>query len=81
MDLVDNLIQPLVVSVLFTVIGLVLFGAALWVMGRVTPFSIQREIEEDQNMALGIIIAAVIIGIAIILAATLIDIGGTPAAG
>ena len=33
---------------------------------KVAPFSVRREIEEDQNLALGVIIASVIIGIAII---------------
>ena len=33
-----------------------------------TPFSIRKEIEEDQNVALGIVIGSVIIGLALIIA-------------
>jgi len=59
----------LIETVVYTLIGLIIFGLAIWVMDKVTPFSIRKEIEEDQNTALGIIMGAVIIGIALILAA------------
>jgi hypothetical protein len=51
--------------------GLILFALAFWIMAKVSPFSIRKEIEEDQNMALGIVIAAVIIGIALIVSAAI----------
>jgi uncharacterized membrane protein YjfL (UPF0719 family) len=38
-------------------------------MGKVIPFSVRKEIEEDQNTALGIIMGSVVIGLAIIIAA------------
>ena len=63
-------LPDLVVSTLvFSLIGLVLFGLAFWIIGKVSPFSIRKELEVDQNVALGIVIAAVIIGIALIVAA------------
>jgi uncharacterized membrane protein YjfL (UPF0719 family) len=37
----------------------------------VTPFSIRKEIEEDQNIALGIVIGAMLLGIALIIAAAI----------
>ncbi len=55
----------------FTVIGLALFGLAFFLMGKVTPFSLRKEIEEDQNIALAIVIASVIIGIAMIIVAAI----------
>jgi uncharacterized membrane protein YjfL (UPF0719 family) len=55
----------------FTLIGLVLFGLAFFLMGKVTPFSLRKEIEEDQNVALAIVIASVIIGIAMIIVAAI----------
>jgi hypothetical protein len=36
-------------------------------MVKATPFSIRKEIEDDQNTALAIIMASVIIGIALII--------------
>ncbi len=58
-------------SVLWALLGLLLFALAFWVMGKVTPFSLRKEIEEDQNVALAIIMASVIIGIAIIIMAAI----------
>jgi putative membrane protein len=65
-----NQLADLVVETLaFTIVGLLLFALAFWIIVKVSPFSIRKEIEEDQNVALGIVIAAVIIGIALIVSA------------
>ncbi|MBI4956556.1 MAG: DUF350 domain-containing protein [Myxococcales bacterium] len=58
-------------SLVFVAIGLVVFALAFWLITKVSPFSIRKEIEEDQNVALGIVIGAVIIGLAIIIAAAI----------
>jgi len=65
----NQMLELIVTTLIFTITGLILFALAFWIMGKVTPFSIRKEIEEDQNMALGIVIAAVIIGIALIVSA------------
>lgn len=54
---------------LYTAIGLGFFSLAFWVICKVCPFSIRKEIEEDQNTALAIIIGSVILGIALIISA------------
>jgi len=65
-----NQLPELLISTLaFSIIGLLLFGLAFWIMGKAAPFSIRKEIEEDQNTALAILIASVIIGIALIVSA------------
>ena len=64
-------LQAILNVAVFTVIGLVLFGLAFFLMGKLTPFSIHKEIEEDQNVALAIVIASVIIGIAMIIVAAI----------
>ncbi len=56
---------------LFSALGLGVFASAFWVMGKCAPFSVKKEIAEDQNTALGIVMASVIVGIAIIVAAAL----------
>lgn len=53
----------------FALLGMLLFGLAWFIVVKVSPFSIRKEIEEDQNTALGIILGALLIGIAIIIAA------------
>lgn len=55
----------------FTLIGLCVFAVAFWVIVRITPFSFRKEIEEDQNIALAILVASVIIGIALIISAAI----------
>jgi putative membrane protein len=66
-DLIDagNLLGALIYSLM----GVVLFGVAFFVIVKIAPFSIRKEIEEDQNTSLGIIIGAVIIGISLIISA------------
>lgn len=58
-------------TVIYVFLGVVIFGLAFWAVTKVTPFSVRKEIEEDQNTSLGIIIGAVIIGLAIIIAAAI----------
>jgi putative membrane protein len=67
----DHLGEALVSSAAFAGVGIAVFIVAFWVMTKLTPFSLRKEIEEDQNTALGIIMAAVIIGIAVVIAAAI----------
>jgi uncharacterized membrane protein YjfL (UPF0719 family) len=64
-------VELAVVALVFTLIGVILFAACIWLIVKVAPFSIRKEIEEDQNTALGIIIGAIILGLALILAAAI----------
>lgn len=61
--------KNILASFLYTAIGLFFFSLAFWVICKVCPFSIRKEIEEDQNTALAIIIGSVILGIALIISA------------
>lgn len=63
--------EHIVATLAFAAIGLVIFVLAFWVMNTVAPFSIRKEIEEDQNMALAILMASVIIGISLIIMAAI----------
>ena len=56
-------------ALVYTSVGVVVFALAFFLMTKVIPFSVRKEIEEDQNTALGIIMGSVIIGLAIIIAA------------
>ncbi|MCA1593468.1 MAG: DUF350 domain-containing protein [Acidobacteria bacterium] len=67
----DELISVLATTAIFTVFGLLVFGLAYAIIVKVTPFSIRKEIEDDQNTALAIVIGAVIIGISLIIAAAI----------
>jgi uncharacterized membrane protein YjfL (UPF0719 family) len=62
----DKLGEAVVTTVVFAAIGVVVFTVAFFLMTKLAPFSIKKEIEQDQNVALAIIMAGVIIGIALI---------------
>ena len=71
-ELFSDFHPTVIISTLtYSLIGLVMFGAALGIASRVLPFSLRKEIEEDQNTALGVIIGCMFIGIAIIIAAAI----------
>jgi putative membrane protein len=67
----DQLAGLIIQTLIFTGIGLVLFALAFWIMEKVTPFSLRKELEEDQNTGLAIVLASVIIGIALIVSAAI----------
>ena len=71
-DIIADLARPVILAIVFTVVGLALFAMAIWIIVKMAPFSVRKEIEEDQNVALGLIVGAIILGIAIILAACLL---------
>ncbi|MCY7375418.1 MAG: DUF350 domain-containing protein [Pyrinomonadaceae bacterium] len=54
---------------MFVFIGIVFFAVAYGILSRIYP--IKKEIEEDHNTALGIVIGSIMIGIAIIIAAAI----------
>jgi uncharacterized membrane protein YjfL (UPF0719 family) len=58
-------------AIVYVALGLVFFAGAFWVIVKVAPFSVRKEIEEDQNTSLSILIGSVIVGIAIIIAAAI----------
>ena len=66
-----DLFSHLKVAAIFSFFGLVLFGIMWMLVVKLMPFSIRKEIEEDQNTALGIVLGCLILGISIILAAAI----------
>ncbi len=66
---IDQLLEVLVATLIFVSIGLVFFVVAYGILSRIFP--IRKEIEEDQNTALGVVIGSIMIGIAIIIAAAI----------
>ena len=65
----DQLANLVVTTLVFALIGILLFALAFSIIVKISPFSTRKEIEDDQNIALAILIGSVIIGIALIVAA------------
>ncbi len=68
---IEELLPVLFTTVIFVAIGLVVFAIAFLIVVLVSPFSVKKEIEEDQNTALAIIIGALIIGVALIISSAI----------
>jgi uncharacterized membrane protein YjfL (UPF0719 family) len=64
-------VKALIASIVYSLIGIVMFGISFLVIKLVTPFSLRKEIEEDQNTALAILIGSVILGLSIIIASAI----------
>jgi putative membrane protein len=58
-------------TAVYSLVGIVMMGFCFLLVRLFTPFSIKKEIEDDQNTSLGIIIGAIILGISIIVASVI----------
>lgn len=67
----DELLPVLTTTVIFVAIGLIVFAIAFLIVVLIAPFSVKKEIEDDQNMSLAVIIGSIIIGIAMIISAAI----------
>jgi len=65
----ESFLKHLIAAVLFGTVGLAVFVLALKIFVRMAPFSVKKEIEEDQNVALAIVMGACFLGLATIIAA------------
>jgi uncharacterized membrane protein YjfL (UPF0719 family) len=65
--------KPAVVlgSVLYAVIGVLIFWISFLIIDKITPYNLWEEIVEKQNRALGMVVAAMSLGICIIVAAAI----------
>jgi uncharacterized membrane protein YjfL (UPF0719 family) len=71
MDWMSAHARPLVDSIVYAIVGTLVLGVSFYVIEKVLPFSMRKEIAEDHNVALGIILGAFVIGLSIIIAAAI----------
>ncbi|GLH71875.1 hypothetical protein GETHLI_03770 [Geothrix limicola] len=67
----NQLLHQLLVAAVFSALGLVILGVVWLILVKVLPFSLRKEMEDDQNTALGIVLGCLILGISIIIAAAI----------
>ncbi len=67
----EPFLKVFLTTLVYTVFGVVVFGLAFAAMVKLSPFSIRQELETDHNTAVAILMASVILGLAIIIAAAL----------
>jgi uncharacterized membrane protein YjfL (UPF0719 family) len=65
MDIVRNIEA----AVVFAFIGIAIFVLSFAIIDRLTPYDLWREIVQEKNMALAVLVGALSIGVCIIIAA------------
>ncbi|MEN9911919.1 MAG: hypothetical protein RI956_363 [Pseudomonadota bacterium] len=58
-------------SLIFALLGIILFWLCFIVIDWITPYQLWVEIIEKQNLALGVVVAAMCLGISLIVAAAI----------
>jgi len=71
MDWLASHSRPLVDSIVYSIVGTVVLGLSFYVIEKILPFSMRKEIAEDHNVSLGIILGAFVIGLSLIIAAAI----------
>jgi uncharacterized membrane protein YjfL (UPF0719 family) len=68
-----ELIKPgaIIASLLFALIGVAVFWLCFVIIDKITPYDLWGEIVEKQNQALALVVAAMCLGISIIVAAAI----------
>ena len=64
----SDLLRNVLAASVFAVLGIVIFVLTFIVVDRVTPYSLWKEIVEEKNTALALLLGAASIGICIIIA-------------
>jgi uncharacterized membrane protein YjfL (UPF0719 family) len=66
-------LKPAVIlgSLVYALIGVLVFWACFRIIDKLTPYDLWQEIVEKQNLALGVVVAAMSLGISIIVAAAI----------
>lgn len=58
-------------SIVFAMVGVAIFWICFMLIDKLTPYKLWEEIVEKQNMALGVVVAAMCLGISLIVAAAI----------
>ena len=58
-------------AILYSAIGIVIFVCSFFIIDKLTPYNLWKEIVQEHNMALAILVGAMSLGICIIIAAAI----------
>jgi putative membrane protein len=71
MELAGLKLGAIVGSILFALVGVLIFWLCFVIIDKLTPYDLWGEIVEKQNVALGLVVAAMSLGICVIVAAAI----------
>ena len=66
-----NFLNNMLSAVVFAAIGIVIFVVFFVVLDWITPYDLWKELNEEKNTALAIVVGAVALGICIIIASAI----------
>ncbi len=64
-------VHALLNAIVYAVLGIVIFGGAFVLIDKLTPQDLWREISEEKNVALAILVGLMSLGVCIIIAAAI----------
>ena len=67
----DTLTANVVAAIVFAVLGIVVFIGSFVLIDRLTPYQLWKEIIDEHNTALAILIGAIALGLSVIIAAAI----------
>jgi putative membrane protein len=67
----STLAPNIVAAILFAVLGISTFVAAFWIVDRLTPYDLWKEVIEEQNLAVALLMGLIGLGLAIVIAAAI----------
>ncbi len=67
-----DLLNGIIGVVVYSALGLAVLLIGFKVFDKATPFSLNKEIAEDNNVAAGVVVAGIMIGLGIIVAAAIL---------
>jgi putative membrane protein len=59
---------------IFGVIGVVLLIVGYYIWELVTPYNLRRELQDNKNLAVAVVAASFIVGMAVVIAAALVHV-------
>ena len=62
---------PMIAALVYSAMGLVIFAVAFIVVDRLTPYHLWKEIIDEHNTALAVLIGLISLGVSIIIAAAI----------
>ena len=67
----DINLQQLANSLIYSLLGVIIFWLSFVIIDKITPYNLWAQIVEEKNHALATVVAAMCLGIAIIVAAAI----------
>ncbi len=64
-------LQYLVSTIVYSVLGFILFIVAMYVVEKITPFSVTKKVVQEGNNAVAIVVASMVIAMGIIVASAI----------